>query len=204
MVAEMQGAAGVVINAPAPAETIETTMSMVDIPVIATVTEDDEITECQDSRRCGHHQRRSRSTHRASRGKHTCASSGNTDPGIGRRIRRSHPRHHRSGRGCHHMDAAKRATAQSQNDGEISRRSLIQANQKRKRPQRNRKTIQENIPIWEWGVTEACRPHPTPIDVSHCHHRLLQSANHGLEILILPALERIQQHHIHLPRRMQR
>lgn len=33
MVAEMQGAAGVVINAPAPAETIETTMSMVDIPV---------------------------------------------------------------------------------------------------------------------------------------------------------------------------
>ena len=37
MVAEMQGAAGVVINAPAPAETIETTMSMVDIPVIATV-----------------------------------------------------------------------------------------------------------------------------------------------------------------------
>ena len=47
MVAEMQGAAGVVINAPAPAETIETTMSMVDIPVIATVTEDDEITECK-------------------------------------------------------------------------------------------------------------------------------------------------------------
>ena len=42
MVAEMQGAAGVVINAPAPAETIETTMLMVDIPVIATVTEDDE------------------------------------------------------------------------------------------------------------------------------------------------------------------
>ena len=40
MVAEMQGAAGVVINAPAPAETIETTMSMVDIPVIATVTEE--------------------------------------------------------------------------------------------------------------------------------------------------------------------
>ena len=38
---------GVVINAPAPAETIETTMSMVDIPVIATVTEDDEITECK-------------------------------------------------------------------------------------------------------------------------------------------------------------
>ena len=37
----------------------------------------------QDSCRCGHHQRRSRSTHRASRGKHTCASSGNTDPGIG-------------------------------------------------------------------------------------------------------------------------
>ena len=36
MVAEMQGAAGVVINAPAPAETIETTMLMVDIPVIAT------------------------------------------------------------------------------------------------------------------------------------------------------------------------
>ena len=35
MVAERQGAAGVVINAPAPAETIETTMSMVDIPVIA-------------------------------------------------------------------------------------------------------------------------------------------------------------------------
>ena len=32
MVAEMQGAAGVVINAPAPAETIETTMLMVDIP----------------------------------------------------------------------------------------------------------------------------------------------------------------------------
>ena len=47
MVAEMQGAAGVVINAPAPAETIETTMLMVDIPVIATVTEDDETTECK-------------------------------------------------------------------------------------------------------------------------------------------------------------
>lgn len=47
MVAEMQGAAGVVINAPAPAETIETTMSMIDIPVIATVTEDDEVTECK-------------------------------------------------------------------------------------------------------------------------------------------------------------
>lgn len=47
MVAEMQGAAGVVINAPPPSETIETTMSMVDIPVIATVTEDDEITECK-------------------------------------------------------------------------------------------------------------------------------------------------------------
>ena len=204
MVAEMQGAAGVVINAPAPAETIETTMSMVDIPVIANSHGRRRNHRMQDSRRCGHHQRRSRSTHRASRGKHTCASSGNTDPGIGRRIRRSHPRHHRSGRGCHHMDAAKRATAAIADDGEISRRSLIQANQKRKRPQRNRKTIQENIPIWEWGVTEACRPHPTPIDVSHCHHRLLQSANHGLEILILPALERIQQHHIHLPRRMQR
>ena len=38
MVAEMQGAAGVVINAPAPSETIETTMSMVDIPVIARKT----------------------------------------------------------------------------------------------------------------------------------------------------------------------
>ena len=47
MVAEMQGAAGVVINAPAPAETIETTMSMIDIPVIATITEDDEVTECK-------------------------------------------------------------------------------------------------------------------------------------------------------------
>ena len=42
MVAEMQGAAGVVINAPAPAETIETTMSMVDIPVIATVVRCDD------------------------------------------------------------------------------------------------------------------------------------------------------------------
>ena len=162
MVAEMQGAAGVVINAPAPAETIETTMSMVDIPVIATVTEDDEITECK-------------------------ILAGAAIINV-----------------CHHLAAAKRATAAIADDGEISRRSLIQANQKRKRPQRNRKTIQENIPIWEWGVTEASRPHPTPIDVSHCHHRLLQSANHGLEILILPALERIQQHHIHLPRRMQR
>ncbi|MFT8705292.1 MAG: dioxygenase [Bifidobacterium sp.] len=45
MVAEMQGAAGVVINAPAPAETIEAAMNSVDIPVIATVTADDEITE---------------------------------------------------------------------------------------------------------------------------------------------------------------
>jgi CheY-like chemotaxis protein len=45
MVAEMQGAAGVVINAPAPAETIEAAMNSVDIPVVATVTADDEITE---------------------------------------------------------------------------------------------------------------------------------------------------------------
>ncbi|MGO1346634.1 MAG: dioxygenase [Bifidobacterium psychraerophilum] len=45
MVAEMQGAAGVVINAPAPAETIEAAMNAVDIPVVATVTSDDEITE---------------------------------------------------------------------------------------------------------------------------------------------------------------
>ena len=45
MVAEMQGAAGVVINAPAPAETVEATMNAVDIPVIATVTNDDTITE---------------------------------------------------------------------------------------------------------------------------------------------------------------
>ena len=194
MVAEMQGAAGVVINHHVHGRHSRYRNSH----------GRRRNHRMQDSRRCGHHQRRSRSTHRASRGKHTCASSGNTDPGIGRRIRRSHPRHHRSGRGCHHMDAAKRTTAAIADDGEISRRSLIQANQKRKRPQRNRKTIQENIPIWEWGVTEACRPHPTPIDVSHCHHRLLQSANHGLEILILPALERIQQHHIHLPRRMQR
>ncbi|WP_246166187.1 hypothetical protein [Bifidobacterium canis] len=43
--AEMQGAAGVVINAPAPAETVEATMNAVDIPVIATVTNDDTITE---------------------------------------------------------------------------------------------------------------------------------------------------------------
>ena len=69
MVAEMQGAAGVVINAPAPAETIETTMSMVDIPVIATVTEDDENHRMQDSCRCGHHQCGSRCKNRASRGK---------------------------------------------------------------------------------------------------------------------------------------
>ncbi len=45
MVAEMQGAAGVVINAPAPAETIESTMSVIDIPVVATVVSDDEICE---------------------------------------------------------------------------------------------------------------------------------------------------------------
>ncbi|QOL33190.1 dioxygenase [Bifidobacterium eulemuris] len=45
MVAEMQGAAGVVINAPAPAATVEAAMSAIDIPVIATVTTDDEVTE---------------------------------------------------------------------------------------------------------------------------------------------------------------
>ncbi|MFT8639103.1 MAG: dioxygenase [Bifidobacterium sp.] len=45
MVAEMQGAAGVVINSPAPAETVEAAMNSIDIPVIATVTADDEITE---------------------------------------------------------------------------------------------------------------------------------------------------------------
>ena len=45
MVAEMQGAAGVVINAPAPVETVENVMGTIDIPVIATVTVDDAITE---------------------------------------------------------------------------------------------------------------------------------------------------------------
>ena len=45
MVAEMQGAAGVVINAPAPTETVNAVMNAVDIPVIATVTADDEDVE---------------------------------------------------------------------------------------------------------------------------------------------------------------
>lgn len=44
MVAEMQGVAGVVINAPAPAETIGRVMAAVDIPVVATVLADDELT----------------------------------------------------------------------------------------------------------------------------------------------------------------
>ena len=104
MVAEMQGAAGVVINAPAPAETIETTMSMVDIPVIATVTEDDEITECKILAGAA--------IINVAAGARTAQVVASirahhpeiTDPGIGRRIRRSHPRHHRSGRGCHHME----------------------------------------------------------------------------------------------------
>lgn len=47
MVAEMQGAAGVVINAPASAETVESTMSVIDIPVVATVLEDDELCEAK-------------------------------------------------------------------------------------------------------------------------------------------------------------
>ena len=47
MIAEMQGAAGVVINAPAPAETIEAVMSMVDIPVVATVLSDDELVDAK-------------------------------------------------------------------------------------------------------------------------------------------------------------
>lgn len=47
MVAEMQGAAGVLINAPAPPETVEAVMGTVDIPVVATVTVDDAITEAK-------------------------------------------------------------------------------------------------------------------------------------------------------------
>lgn len=42
MMAEMQGAAGVVLNAPASAETVESTMGVIDIPVMATVLADDE------------------------------------------------------------------------------------------------------------------------------------------------------------------
>lgn len=42
MMAEMQGAAGVVLNAPASAETVESTMAVIDIPVMATVLADDE------------------------------------------------------------------------------------------------------------------------------------------------------------------
>ncbi len=42
MMAEMQGAAGVVLNAPASAETVESAMAVIDIPVVATVVADDE------------------------------------------------------------------------------------------------------------------------------------------------------------------
>ncbi len=46
-VSEMQGAAGCVVNSPATAEMVEHITNIADIPVIATVTEDDEITECK-------------------------------------------------------------------------------------------------------------------------------------------------------------
>ncbi len=42
MLAEMLGAAGVVLNAPANAETVESTMAVIDIPVMATVLADDQ------------------------------------------------------------------------------------------------------------------------------------------------------------------
>ena len=42
MMAEMQGAAGVVLNAPASVEVVESTMGVIDIPVVATVVADDE------------------------------------------------------------------------------------------------------------------------------------------------------------------
>lgn len=42
MMAEMQGAAGVVLNSPASAETVQSTMSVIDIPVVATIVADDE------------------------------------------------------------------------------------------------------------------------------------------------------------------
>lgn len=42
MMAEMQGAAGVVLNAPASAETVESVMTVIDIPVMATVVADNE------------------------------------------------------------------------------------------------------------------------------------------------------------------
>lgn len=45
MMAEMQGAAGVVLNAPASVETVESTMAVIDIPVVATVVADDETAE---------------------------------------------------------------------------------------------------------------------------------------------------------------
>ena len=45
MMAEMQGAAGVVLNAPATPETVDNVMATVDIPVIATVVADDEIVD---------------------------------------------------------------------------------------------------------------------------------------------------------------
>jgi hypothetical protein len=44
MMAEMQGVAGVVLNSPAPVETISSVINVVDIPVIATVTTFDETT----------------------------------------------------------------------------------------------------------------------------------------------------------------
>ena len=122
MVAEMQGAAGVVINAPAPAETIETTMLMVDIPVIATVTEDDETTECKIL--AGAAIINVAAGARSGCGKHPHAPSGNPDSRIRRRFRRTHSRHHRSRCGRHYMDAAKRAAAAIADDGEIPRRSL--------------------------------------------------------------------------------
>lgn len=44
MMAEMQGVGGVVLNSPAPVETISAVINVVDIPVIATVTSFDETT----------------------------------------------------------------------------------------------------------------------------------------------------------------
>lgn len=44
MMAEMQGVAGVVLNSPAPVETVSSVINVVDIPVIATVTAFDETT----------------------------------------------------------------------------------------------------------------------------------------------------------------
>lgn len=44
MMAEMQGVAGVVLNSPAPAETVLAVLNVVDVPVVATVTAFDEVT----------------------------------------------------------------------------------------------------------------------------------------------------------------